>query len=100
MLIACSLDSNLTQGWSAVATISFGDPIIEIGVAPSFRTVRQSGPRLRKRYSQKISGDQILRPPASAHVDLGGGGAYPITVGIERVQKTRLIRTGMPRSII
>ena len=43
----------------------------------------------------KISGDQIVRTPASADVDPGSGGAYPITVGIERVQKTRLIRTGI-----
>lgn len=45
--------------------------------------------------SSKISGDQIVRPPASANVDPGSGGAYPITVGIERFQKTRLIRTGI-----
>jgi hypothetical protein len=43
----------------------------------------------------KISGYQIVRTPASADVDPGSGGAYPITVGIERVQKTRLIRTGI-----
>jgi hypothetical protein len=36
----------------------------------------------------KISGDQIVRTPAAANVDLGSGGAYPITIGIERVQKT------------
>lgn len=43
----------------------------------------------------KISGDQIVRTPASADVHSGSGGAYPITIGIERVQKTRLIRTGI-----
>jgi len=46
-------------------------------------------------FVSKISGDQIVRAPASANVDLGSGGAYPITVGIERVQKARLIRTGI-----
>jgi hypothetical protein len=43
----------------------------------------------------KISGDQIVRTPASADVDPGSGGAYPITVAIERVQKARFIRTGI-----
>jgi len=46
-------------------------------------------------FVSKISGDQIVRAPASANVDPGSGGAYPITVGIERVQKARLIRTGI-----
>jgi len=39
-------------------------------------------------FALKIGGDQIVRTPASANVDLGSGGAYPITVGIERLQKT------------
>jgi hypothetical protein len=43
----------------------------------------------------KISGNQIIRTPASANVDLGSGGTYQISVGIERAQKTRLIRAGI-----
>jgi len=39
-------------------------------------------------FRSKVSGDQIVRTPAAANVDLGSGGAYRITVGIERVQKT------------
>jgi hypothetical protein len=42
----------------------------------------------------KISGNQIVRTPASANIDPGRGGTYPITVGIERVQKTRFIWAG------
>ncbi|SRR6266480_7976046 len=43
----------------------------------------------------KISGNQIIRTPASANVDLGSGGAYQISVGIERAQKTRVIGAGI-----
>jgi hypothetical protein len=42
-------------------------------------------------FVSKISGDQVVRTPASADVDPGSGGTYQIAVGIERVQKTRLI---------
>jgi hypothetical protein len=45
------------------------------------------------RHSE-ISGVQIIRTPASANIDFGSGGTYQITVGIERVQKTRLIWPG------
>jgi hypothetical protein len=95
MLIACSLFPNLKAG--AAATMSFGARIIETGVCSVVRrTARRSGPRLRPPlFASKISGDQIVRTPASAHVDLGSGGAYPITVGIEHAQKTRLIRMGI-----
>ena len=41
----------------------------------------------------KISGDQIVRASAAADVHLGSGGTYQVTIGIERVQKTRLIVT-------
>jgi hypothetical protein len=50
--------------------------------------------RLRVLVS-KIGGDQVVGTPASANVDPGGGGTYQITVGIERVQKTRLIGASM-----
>jgi hypothetical protein len=43
----------------------------------------------------KISGNQIVRTPASANIDLGSGGTYQITIGIERVQKPRRIEAGV-----
>ena len=43
----------------------------------------------------KIMGDQVVRTPASANIHLGGGGAYQVAVGIERVQKAGLIETGI-----
>jgi len=43
----------------------------------------------------KISGDQIIGTSASADIELGCGGTYQITVGIERVQKARLIGAGI-----
>jgi hypothetical protein len=39
----------------------------------------------------KIGGDQIIGTPASENIDLGGGGTYQITIGIERVHKTPLV---------
>jgi hypothetical protein len=39
----------------------------------------------------KIGGDQIIRTPAAADVHPSSGGAYQITVGVERVQETRFI---------
>jgi hypothetical protein len=35
----------------------------------------------------KISGNQIIRTSAFARIELGCGGTYQITVGIERIQK-------------
>jgi hypothetical protein len=49
----------------------------------------------RRAFVSKISGDQIIRSPAAANVNPGSSGTYQITIGIERVQKTRLIRTGI-----
>jgi hypothetical protein len=46
------------------------------------------------RSGSKISGNQIIRTPASANIDFGSGGTYQIAVEIERVQKTRLIWAG------
>jgi hypothetical protein len=43
----------------------------------------------------KISGNQIIRTSASANINLGRGGTYQITVGIERVQKARFIGAGI-----
>jgi hypothetical protein len=43
--------------------------------------------------ASKISGNQIIRAPASANIDPGCGGAYQITIAIERVQKAQLIGT-------
>jgi hypothetical protein len=42
-------------------------------------------------FVSKIGGDQVVRTSASANVNPGSGGTYQITVGIERVQKTRLV---------
>ena len=45
--------------------------------------------------SLEMSGNQIVRTSASADVDLRRGGAYQITVAIERTQKARLIGAGV-----
>ena len=45
--------------------------------------------------SLEMSGNQIVRTSASADVDLRCGGAYQITVAIERTQKARLIGAGV-----
>src|ERR1700692_4575928 len=47
------------------------------------------------RNVSEISRNQIIRTSASAKIDLGCGGTYQITVGIESVQKTRFIRAGI-----
>jgi hypothetical protein len=46
-------------------------------------------------FVSKICGDQIVRSPASADVNLRGCRAYHITVAIERVQETGLIGAGI-----
>jgi hypothetical protein len=43
----------------------------------------------------EMSGNQIVRTSASADVDPRRGGAYQITVAIERAQKARLIGAGI-----
>ena len=43
----------------------------------------------------KTSGDQIIGASASSHIDPGCGGTYQITVGIEGLQKTRLVEAGI-----
>ena len=50
--------------------------------------------RLRA-FVSKIICDQVIRTPASANIHLGSSGAYQVTVGIERVQKARLIEAGI-----
>jgi hypothetical protein len=75
----------------AITSSRRADQITDADVC--FDQPRQSNHR--RAFVSKIFGDQIVRPPASANVDPGSGGAYPITVGIERVQKARLIRTGI-----
>jgi hypothetical protein len=58
---------------------------------------------ISRRECSKIGGDQIVRTSASAHIKPGRGGTYQITVGIECVQKARLIGSGIrlnsPQSI-
>src|ERR1700694_2042668 len=64
------------------------------------RTVRCTQPLA---IVSKICGNQIIRTSASANIELSCGGTYQITVGIERVQKARLIGAGIwlksPQSI-
>jgi hypothetical protein len=45
--------------------------------------------------SLEMSGSQVVRTSASADVNLRRGGAYQITVAIERTQKARLIGAGI-----
>jgi hypothetical protein len=41
--------------------------------------------------TSKIGGNQVIRTPASADIDLGCGSTYQVTIGIERVQKTPFV---------
>jgi hypothetical protein len=41
--------------------------------------------------ASEISGNEVIRAPASANIDPGRGGTYQITVEIKRVQTARLI---------
>jgi hypothetical protein len=41
--------------------------------------------------ASKIGGNKIIRAPAPTNIDSGRGGAYQITIAIERVQTARLI---------
>lgn len=43
----------------------------------------------------KMSGNQIIRTFASADIDLRCSSTYQIAVGIERIQKARLIGAGI-----
>ena len=53
---------------------------------------RQGRPGANHRiFVSEIMGDQVVRTPASANINLGGSSAYPVTVGIERVQETGLV---------
>jgi hypothetical protein len=49
----------------------------------------------QNQIGSKISGNQIVRTSAAANIDLGGCGTDQITVAIERIQKARLIGTGI-----
>lgn len=46
-------------------------------------------------FVSEIMGDQVIRTPASANINLGGRSAYQVTVGIERVQETGLVGAGI-----
>jgi hypothetical protein len=41
--------------------------------------------------ASEISGNKVIRAPASANIDPGRGGTYQITVEIKRVQTAQLI---------
>jgi hypothetical protein len=62
----------------ALPTISINNREIETGVSPCL-AIATSPIRPRSHaqvFISKISGDQIIRTPASANVDLGSGGTY------------------------
>ncbi len=42
-------------------------------------------------FVSEIMGDQVVRTPASANINLGRSSACPVTVGIERVQEAGLV---------
>jgi hypothetical protein len=71
-----------------------------LGIFVRKRTVRCTQPLA---IVSKICGNQVIRTSASANIELSCGGTYQITVGIERVQKARLIGAGIwlksPQSI-
>jgi hypothetical protein len=91
VLIACSLDSSLTQRWCPAATMSRVIRSSRPAFAPSFaEQLRRSGNH-QQAFVSKISGDQVVRTSASANVNPSSGGTYQISVGVERVQKARLI---------
>lgn len=46
---------------------------------------------LRPSVTVKVSGNQIIGTSGSANIDLRCGGTYQITIGIERIQKSRFI---------
>ena len=97
-LIAYSLDlsSNVTLVSGLPRCLSVIESSGTALLRHSSNRFANSGSRLHQQiFVSKIRGDQIIRPPASANVDLGSGGTYQITVGIERVQKTRLIRASI-----
>jgi hypothetical protein len=52
-------------------------------------------PALKRSIVSKTSGDQIIGTSASTNIDPGCGGTYQITVGIEHVQKARLVEAGI-----
>lgn len=67
-----------------------GDAFLDMAPTAEHHGARgRRDPRLSPQlFASKIGGDQIVRTLTSANVDLGSGGANPITVGIERIQKT------------
>src|ERR1043166_1542447 len=77
--------SNEVMGWSNIGCRGRTEYAVQHRIVASYAAITWS----------KIGGDQIVRTPASANIDLGSGGTYQITVGIKRVQKARLIRTGI-----
>jgi hypothetical protein len=81
---------------------NIGAPTSERGFAGRARRLagRRSRPHRSgwshpKVFVLKVSGDQIIRTPAAANVNLGSDGAYQITVGVERVQKAGLGGAGI-----
>jgi hypothetical protein len=64
---------------------------IDRGPVQSFNQVFSSIVLAPSRFVSEIGGNQIIRASASAHIDPGRGGAYQITIAVERVQETRLI---------
>ena len=56
--------------------------------SPEFRPARAEA-------VSEICHNEIVGPPAAADVHPGSGGTYHVTVGIERVQESRLIETNI-----
>ena len=71
--------SNEVMGWSNIGCRGRTEYAVQHRIVASSAAITWS----------KIGGDQIVRTPASANIDLGSGGTYQITVGIKRVQKAR-----------
>jgi hypothetical protein len=97
----------MTQPGSRALQVGIRQPICRslkgsrlLGILARERTVRCTQPLA---IVSKICGNQIIRTSASANIELSRGGTYQITVGIERVQKARLIGAGIwlnsPQSI-
>jgi len=72
------------RGWGAAGFICRGG-----------RTSSARSGNGHRTFVSEIMGDQVVRTPASANINLGGSSAYPVTVGIERVQEAGLVGAGI-----
>ena len=97
----CVIGHSLPLGPSHCRAREVFAPALKQNETPSSHRHRQwvHLARVRSPYKapigSKIAGDQIVRAPGTAYVHLGCGGAYQVPVGIERVEKARLVVTGI-----